>query len=245
MIICGVIPVRLDSSRFPGKALAKLAGKEIILHVWERARRYPRFERLIVATDSEHIAKLIERQGGEVWFSTKAFRNGSERVAAAVEDIRCDVCVNIQGDEVMIDSPTIEATVVLLEKDKSLQVATAAYRLDSTCDPHNRNLVKVTVDDGGGAKAFSRTVINESGGEGCVNFGHIGIYAYRRDFLLRYPELTQTSGEIEHSLEQLRILESGIPIGVKVVDKPLLSINTPEDLKTAERILAGMGEVPK
>jgi 3-deoxy-manno-octulosonate cytidylyltransferase (CMP-KDO synthetase) len=236
--ICGVIPVRLGSSRFPGKGLAKLEGKELILHTLDGARQYSDFQRLIVATDDRTIEKLITAHGGEVFYSERPFRNGSERCAAAVANIDCDVCVNIQGDEIFINGAIIGRTVRMLEWNSQLPVATAVFSIADPTELADRNLVKVTLDENDRAIRFSRQPITGIGGAALVNYGHVGIYAYRKDFLMMFAVLSPTTGEIAESLEQLRIMESGFPIGAARLDAPVVSINTPEDLLAANKILS-------
>lgn len=233
--ICGVIPVRSGSSRFPEKGLAKLNGKEIVLHVYERAKSYSRFTRLLVATDDHRIEELVSHHGGEVFFSEIPYRNGSERAAAAIADIDCEICVNVQGDEVFITPEAIDAVVTRLERELALPAATAAFPIVGQSDLEDRNLVKVAVDSQDHAIIFSRNPIITSDGSLRTDFGHAGIYAYRRDFLMKYATLPPTAGETQESLEQLRILESGYQIGVAFLDRPLLSINTPEDLELASK----------
>jgi 3-deoxy-manno-octulosonate cytidylyltransferase (CMP-KDO synthetase) len=242
MNVCGVIPVRLDSKRFPGKALAKFRGKEIILHVWERARQYEGFVRLLVATDNQQIKDLIEAAGGEVYFSNDRFRNGSERVAAAAAGLDCDICVNVQGDEVFITPKALDATVRLLTARTEFQVTTAVFPLGNTIDAADPNLVKAVLTGDGEVSRFSRQVITDDGNTADPeNFGHVGIYAFRHDFLLRYPGLEQTDSEREQSLEQLRILDHGYRIGAVVLEEPLLAINTAADLERAETATATTG----
>ncbi len=236
-MIIGVIPARLASRRFPGKALAMVNGKSMILHVWERVRAYSRLNRLIVATDDQSIRQLIEGQGGEVFYSTEIFRNGSERCAAAVADLDCDICIDIQGDEVTITPEQLDRTVCVLENDRTLQVATAGFPVLQSGDLDDCNLVKVAVDSRGYAIDFSRRPITEKGRK-ITNYGHAGIYVYRKEFLLKYVQLPQTTREVSESLEQLRILEHGHKIGVAIINKPLLSVNTPEDLVLANKVLS-------
>ena len=242
MTCCGVIPIRLDSSRFPGKGLAKLAGKEIILHVWERAKQYPGFSRLLVATDSAEIKALIESRGGEVYFSDQRFRNGSERVAAAAAGLDCDICVNVQGDEVFIAPEVLGAAVDLLAKRPQFEVTTAVFPIPEGIDPADPNLVKAVIHEDGTVYGFSREMFTGTPQtEHPENFGHIGIYAFRKDFLLKYPTLPESDGERQESLEQLRILDHGYRIGAVVVDQPLLAINSPADLEAAEKKLSMIG----
>ena len=230
--------MRLGSSRFPGKGLAKLEGKELILHTLDGARQYSDLQRLIVATDDRTIEQLITAHSGEVFYSEKPFRNGSERCAAAVANIDCDICVNIQGDEVFVNSDIIGRTVRILEWISELPVATAVFSIANPNELADHNLVKVTLDENDRAIRFSRQPITADSGTALVNYGHVGIYAYRKDFLMMYATLSPTAGEIAESLEQLRILESGFPIGAARLDAPVVSINTPEDLLAASKILS-------
>lgn len=239
MKICGVIPIRLDSTRFPGKGLALLQGKEIILHVYDRAREYQRFSRLIVATDDLTIKRLIQERGGQVFFSDQRFRNGSERVAAAVADCDCDVCINIQGDEVFVSPEMLEQTVQILEGKPDVQVATLAFPIADRKLLEDRNLVKVRLDGDGMAGGFSRLPYTDIAPE--ENYGHIGIYAFRKPFLTTYASWEPTEDELSESLEQLRILGHGYMIGVAVSAKPALAINTASDLATAEELLLKKG----
>jgi 3-deoxy-manno-octulosonate cytidylyltransferase (CMP-KDO synthetase) len=238
MKICGVIPVRLGSSRFPGKGLAKLDGKELVLHTLDGARQYSDFQRLIVATDDRTIEALVTSHGGEVFYSEKPFRNGSERCAAAVADIDCDICVNVQGDEVFINGVIIDHTLRILEWNLELPVATAVFSIANPAELADHNLVKVALDENDRAIRFSRQPITIDSGIAPVNYGHVGIYAYRKDFLMTYATLSPTAGEIAESLEQLRILESGFSIGAARLDAPVVSINTPDDLLAASKILS-------
>ncbi len=217
--------------------MALINGRPMILHVWERVRTYKRFERLIVATDDETIRQLIISKGGEVVLSREPFRNGSERCSATVANIDCDICIDIQGDEITITPEQLERTVKVLENEKTLQVATAGFPILQSEDLDDRNLVKVAVDAHGNAIDFSRQPITISG-QRINNYGHAGIYVYRRDFLINYARLPQTPREIAESLEQLRILEHGHKIGVAIINKPLLSVNTPEDLVLANKLLS-------
>ncbi|MCK4857827.1 MAG: hypothetical protein KAT58_07670, partial [candidate division Zixibacteria bacterium] len=182
------------------------------------------------------IADLIEKHQGEVFFSDQPFRNGSERVAAAIADIECDICINIQGDEVFITPEVLDRAVQVLERRPELQIATAVFPIDNGTDLADRNLVKVKVDNSGTVTAFSRDPINAGDRE---NHGHVGIYAYRKPFLLKFARLQPTAGEIEQSLEQLRIIEHGFSIGAAILPQPLMAINSPADLVQAEKLLAG------
>lgn len=212
----------------------------MVLHVWERVSEYNRLARLIVATDDASISQIIAQNGGEVVFSDAPFRNGSERCAAAVADIDCDICIDIQGDEISVTPEQLEKTVRVLEINQKIRIATAAFPVQQSEDLDNANLVKVAVDASGYAIDFSRRPIMITG-QKINNYGHAGIYVYRKDFLIEYARLPQTSREIAESLEQLRIIEHGHKIGVAIINKPLLSVNTPEDLALANRVFSQEG----
>lgn len=213
----------------------------MVLYVYRCARRYRRFYRLLVATDDHQIRHLIEADGGQVYFSEEPFRNGSERCAAAIANIDCHIVVNVQGDEVMIEPEHIDATVRLLEADPALPMATVAFPLTGgLVDRKDPNLVKVAIDAAGRARDFSRQPINLRGKE-IRSYGHAGIYVYRKEFLLKYAQLSPTPREQAESLEQLRVLESSFPIGVAIIDKTLLSVNSPEDLTIANQMLRDEG----
>lgn len=209
----------------------------MILHVWERVRSFERFDRVIVATDDDSIANLIKSHGGEVFLSTEPFRNGSERCAAAIKDYNCDIVIDIQGDEVTITPEQLERVISVIEADPNLVVATAAFPVLQGGDLSDPNLVKVAIDPNRHAIDFSRRPITIKG-QKITNYGHAGIYVYRKEFLLKYTDLPQTPRELAESLEQLRIFEHGHKIGVAIINKPLLSVNTPEDLLLANKVLS-------
>ncbi len=213
----------------------------MVVYVFRRARKYARFDRMIVATDDFKIRELVAADNGEVYFSEVPFRNGSERCAAAVAEIDCDLVVNIQGDEVMIEPEHIDAAVRLLEARPELPMSTVAFPIAGpAADRGDKNLVKVSVNQQGCAIDFSRQPINTVGAANS-DYGHAGIYVYRKDFLLCYAQLPPTPRETAESLEQLRVLESGYSIGVATIDKPLLSVNSPEDLEIANNLLRDEG----
>jgi 3-deoxy-manno-octulosonate cytidylyltransferase (CMP-KDO synthetase) len=237
----GVIPIRAGSSRFPGKGLAMINGKPMVLHVFQRAKQFAGFERLVVATDDLRIKELIEPEGGEVFFSTREYRNGSERVADAVSRIDCEFCVDIQGDEIFVTPGMIESTLEVLKHDPEVVASTAVFPISNEADLRDRNLVKAVLDKKSHAIGFSRNPIPDPGNSVRNNWGHAGIYAYRKSFLMKYVALPPTKGEVEESLEQLRIVESGYKIGAVCLDRPVISINTPDDLIVASKVLKEEG----
>ncbi len=229
----------MASKRFPGKALALIHGREMIRHVYANTKAYKRFDRIVVATDEPRIKSLIEADGGEVWYSQVPFRNGTERCAAAAGELSCDIVVNVQGDEVSLAPEQIDATVRMIELDIALHMSTLAFPI-SDDDLDDPNLVKVAVSEHGRAIDFSRQPIMRAERK-IVNYGHAGVYVFRKDFLMTYARLEPTPRELSESLEQLRVLESGFAIGVAILDQPMLSVNTPEDLKIANQRLTDEG----
>lgn len=239
-----VIPARYASTRFPGKALAVLGGKTMIQRVWERVSDV--IADAVVATDDLRIADAVKSFGGRAVMTSENHRSGTDRCAEVASGSDADVIINIQGDEPFIDPEQIKA-VMNCFSDPHTQIATLVRQFDPAAgfealfDP---NLVKVVVDDNGFAMYFSRSIIPYVRGVEWQNwldttryYSHIGLYAYRRDVLLELARLPQSSLEKAESLEQLRWLQHGYRIKVAHSDSPTIGIDTPEDLKTAEKYL--------
>ncbi len=235
-IIIG-IPARYRSSRFPGKPLAPLAGRPMIAHVIDRAHAAA-LGRVVVATDDGRIARAAEEAGAEVRMTTGAHNSGTERLAEALRDEPCDVVVNLQGDEPLIDPAAIRAVIAPFAADATLTMATLARPAadDEVADP---NVVKVVSDAKGRALYFSRATIPypRNAGESPV-WAHVGLYAYRKPFLMVYPTLSHCASERSEALEQLRVLHHGYPIAVVRGEYRAFGVDTPEDLERAERLLA-------
>jgi len=232
-----VIPARFASSRFPGKPLAKQTGRFLVQHVWERVRAAACLDRVIVATDDERIAEAVGSFGGEVMLTRADHQSGTDRVAEVCRDLECDLVVNVQGDEPEIEPATIRRLVELLEQDDRCPMATLACPFSGIpgSDPSDPDAVKVVVDLNGRALYFSRSLIPHppdaaaaSGASGAPLL-HLGIYAYRRAFLLRLASWEPTPLEQLERLEQLRVLEHGHSIRVGVVARAAVGIDTPED----------------
>ncbi|MCS6861309.1 MAG: 3-deoxy-manno-octulosonate cytidylyltransferase [Abditibacteriales bacterium] len=242
-IVVGVIPARYASSRFPGKALADIAGKPMIQWVYERASQAECLQRLLVATDDERIAEAVRRFGGEVVMTSPEHPSGTDRLAEAVRDMPCDIVVNVQGDEPLIDPRAIEQAVQPLLNDAALQMSTLATPITAEEVWHDPNVVKVVTDVNGFALYFSRASIpyHRSGMPPLNALHHVGLYVYRKDFLLRFAALAPTPLEELERLEQLRVLESGGKIKVVVTDYTAIGVDTLEDL---EKVRVRLG-VPK
>ncbi len=230
------IPARFASSRFPGKPLAQLAGRPMIAHVIERALAAGLGE-VIVATDDRHIGEAAERAGAIVRMTRPDHASGTERLAEATQDVDCDIVVNVQGDEPLIDSRAIRAVVQPFEHEPTLPMATLAHPMSSMKELHDPHVVKVVCNARGHAMYFSRAAIPYPRGEAGVPLKHVGIYAYRKAFLLGYPRLAPCEAEQAEHLEQLRALYHGHAIAVTIGDFECIGVDTPEDLARAEKML--------
>ncbi|MBR1455559.1 MAG: 3-deoxy-manno-octulosonate cytidylyltransferase [Oscillospiraceae bacterium] len=240
----GIIPARYGSSRLPGKPLKDILGKPMIQHVYERASRAKRIDELIVATDDERIVAAVEAFGGKAMLTAKDHPTGSDRIAEVARRYECDNVINIQGDEPLIMPEIIDEITEALISDPSLVMATGCYQIPEALY-HNPNVVKVVFDREGYAMMFSRSLIPyPRKAEGLAVYEHIGIYAYTRDFLMKYVTLPQTPLSTAESLEQLKVMENGYRI--KVVPTKFgynaLSVDTQEDLDEVIRIMKERGE---
>ncbi|MFZ2956864.1 MAG: 3-deoxy-manno-octulosonate cytidylyltransferase [Candidatus Ozemobacteraceae bacterium] len=236
--VVAVVPARLASTRLPEKMLADLAGRPVIVWTAESVFKSGAFDRIIVATDHERIASAVRAAGFEAVLTDPKLPSGSARVAAVartIEDV--DVLVNIQGDEPLIDGEGLRRIVSVFSTDPSVEMATLSFPLDAR-DENNPNAVKLTVDARGDALYFSRSVIPFPRlREGFAPLKHIGVYAYRRETLLRLIGLPACNLELIESLEQLRALYYGIRIRVLPAAVESLGVDTAEDLARVRDII--------
>jgi 3-deoxy-manno-octulosonate cytidylyltransferase (CMP-KDO synthetase) len=236
--ILGVIPARFASSRFPGKALALLAGKPILQHVYERASQARYLSKLIIATDDDRIAKVARSFRAQVQMTRPDHVSGTDRVAEVASSDQAQVIVNIQGDEPLIDPEAIDAAALALLDDPELPMATLKKLIEIRSELNNPNVVKVVSNLAGDAIYFSRSPIpffRDGNARSIINYKHIGLYVYRREFLLAYSGLPIGPLEQAERLEQLRAIENGYRIRVVETEYESLGVDTPEDL---ERIAA-------
>ena len=244
MRVLGVIPARYGSTRFAGKALADLAGKPLVAHVVERAREAASLTRLIVATDDPRIVEVAQGVGAEGLLTPSDLPSGSDRVAWVVRELGqrgegYDVVVNVQGDEPFLPGEAIDRAVELLQEDPEASMATVAVRV-TRAEAADPNVVKVVMNRRGRALYFSRAVIPHGGGEaGHPLYRHVGLYAFRPDYLERFVGMGVGVLERREDLEQLRALEDGAIIAVAVGEWPVLGMDTPEDLIRAQERLSG------
>ena len=241
-MILGVIPARYGSTRFPGKAIARLNEKTLIELVWERAKKAKRLDRLLVATDDDRIVKVVRKFGGEVVMTSAALPSGTDRVWQAAKETSAQIIVNIQGDEPLLTPPMIDQLVEGLRQESAAQMATLRYRMKGPEGYNDPNVVKVVTDQNGWALYFSRAPIpaHRSADAGSIVwYKHIGLYAYRRNFLEQFVGWAPSALESAEGLEQLRALERGARIKVLDSLQNTIGVDTPEDLKRVERLIKG------
>ncbi|MEY2516566.1 MAG: 3-deoxy-manno-octulosonate cytidylyltransferase synthetase [bacterium] len=241
MRILAVIPARHGAARFPGKPLADLAGRPVVQWVYEAAQGSGVFDGVLVATDDVAIATAVAGFGGDVEMTRDDHRTGSDRVAEVAErHPEAGVVVNVQGDQPFATSQMLSALVAPYLAGETPPMTTLACPLTDRKAMLDPNVVKVVTDLAGDALYFSRSPIPHPGGDGDVAARHhLGLYAFTRETILRFPSLEPTPLEQQERLEQLRALEHGIRIRVCHTDRSVLEINTPEDLEAAQRLVAG------
>jgi 3-deoxy-manno-octulosonate cytidylyltransferase (CMP-KDO synthetase) len=233
-----VIPARLASTRLPRKLLLRETGKSLIQHTYEAAYRARRPKGIVVATDHPEIAADVRSFGGQFVMTSPACASGTDRVAQAVGQLpRVDVVVNVQGDEPELSAEAIDKVVELIERNADVAMATLATPIRERAKLLDPACVKVVFNAAGRAIYFSRAPIPHARewrddlmeSDPPQFYQHLGLYAYRRDFLLELSSLPRTPLEKVENLEQLRVLEHGHSIAVGVVDEPTIGIDTPED----------------
>lgn len=239
MSAVAVIPARYGSTRFPGKPLAKIAGKPMLQWVVERAAAADTIDEVWVATDDERIMDAVDEFGGHAVMTSTRHRTGTDRIVEALADIDADLVVNVQGDEPLVPPAVIDRLVRTMEAGDA-EMGTVAVPFDATsADPQNPNAVKVITDIDGNALYFSRSLIPfpREGGKPAMPLLHWGLYAYRRDFLDAFVKWPPGRLEQCEMLEQLRALENGARIKVITVDTPTQGVDEPGDIAKVERML--------
>lgn len=239
MNIVGIIPARYGSKRFPGKPLADIKGKAMIQRVYESAAKSKLLKRIIVATDDKRIYDAVSKFWGEAVMTSKSHKSGTDRIGEAV-NLKglgdADIIVNIQGDEPFIDYRNIDKAIMPLFKDKEINVVTLASKIDDIREINDPNTVKVVFDKEKFAVDFSRTVKPYNNKKGKANFyKHIGLYVYRKDYLMKFIKMTPSKRELAENLEQLRILDNDGDIKVVLTRLSSPSVDTKEDLKKVRK----------
>ncbi len=249
-----IIPARYGSTRFEGKPLADILGKPMIQRVYEGVRQSKLIDEVIVATDDQRIVEGVQRFGGKGVMTSPDHFTGTDRVAEVARKLRSEIIVNVQGDEPLINGPVIDKAIHPLLADENLSMSTLMTRIEEVKDWLNPHIVKVVVDRKGFALYFSRSPIpfprdlnvrqilthpfSTKGALPKRVFKHIGVYVFRRRFLLQFCRMKPTPLEKLEKLEQLRALENGYRIKVMPVDYQPLSVDTEEDLQKVKEFLS-------
>ena len=257
LAIVAIIPARFGSTRLPGKPLSRINGKPMVQHVWERARLARTVDRVLVATDDERIADVVRSFGGEVAMTSRTHATGTDRLAEAAAATDAEIVVNVQGDEPLLDPAFIDGVVAPFRTDPGLPMSTVSLPLTSVEEMLSPGVVKVVADAHGDALYFSRSPIPfvrdglDAGASAAqaVTRGlarkHVGLYAYRREALLRFAALPPSPLEQAESLEQLRALHHGMKIRVVEMDGLSgVAVDTPQDLERVRTMMAEGGESP-
>lgn len=235
-VLC-VIPARYASTRLPGKPLMDVAGKPMVVRVYERAAQAEKVSETLVATDDERIKAAVEGCGGRAMLTRADHPTGTDRLAeVAAAYPEADLIVNVQGDEPLIEPALIDELIAQFEGEPELAMATVKTEIKEEAEQENPNNVKVVCDREGYALYFSRSLLPYPRKAGCPVYKHIGIYAYRRAFLLAYAKMAPTPLERAESLEQLRALENGYRIKVVETKSHFVGVDTAEDLAKVNEI---------
>jgi 3-deoxy-manno-octulosonate cytidylyltransferase (CMP-KDO synthetase) len=243
MRVTAVIPARYASTRFEAKALADIMGKPMVQHVYERTSRATLVSEVIVATDDPRIEAAVKAFGGRVAMTSASHETGTDRLAEVAERIDAEIIVNVQGDEPLIEPAMIDEAIRPLVEDGSVLMGTLKCRIRNLHDFLSPNVVKVVTDRDGFALYFSRSPLpffrdkwddlkDEAFASGrLLCYKHVGVYVYRREFLIRYARMPQTHLECSEKLEQLRVLENGCRIRVVETEHESIGVDSPADLE--------------
>ena len=238
--VIAVIPARYNSTRFPGKMMEILGNRTIITTTYQNVLETGLFDEVFVATDSELIFDEISKNGGKA-VMTGEHETGSDRIAEAVQNIDCDIVINVQGDEPFLKKEPLQQLIDIFYEDdkKEISLASLKIQLKESDEIRNPNNVKVITDTNGFALYFSRSVIpfQRELSYDVKYYKHIGVYAFRKEALLKFSSLEMTPLEISEKLEQLRYLENGMKIKMVETDFVGIGIDTPEDLEKAKKLI--------
>lgn len=236
-----MIPARYAATRFPAKLMQPLGTKTVIRHTYENTLATGLFDEVVVVTDSKVIFDEISKHGGKAKMSVKVHESGSDRIAEAVADMDVDIIVNVQGDEPFVQKEPLAALLAMFEGEAGAQVKVASLMQKLTHGPSiaDPNCVKVVVDKQMNSLLFSRSPIpyHRNSNVTPTYYKHIGIYAFRKDALIQFTKWPVGTLEAIENLENLRYLENGVPIKMALVHYDGVSIDAPEDLERAKRLL--------
>jgi len=255
MNVIAIIPARYGSTRLDGKPLLDIAGKPMVQWVYERAKKAKLIRDVLVATDDKRVMSAVERFGGKAVMTSSSHRSGTDRIAEAAGSLNADVIVNVQGDEPLIEPEMIDEAIKPLLAESSLLISTLKTRIANEEELKDPNVVKVVTDREGFAIYFSRLPIpyvreqmqearskmQESSAfslqPSASHYKHIGLYVYRKDFLLKFAKMKPTPLEDAEKLEQLRVLENGYKIKVVETKYNSVGVDTQEDLEKVRKIV--------
>ena len=244
--VLGVIPARYGASRFPGKPLAKLWGKPMLQHVWERARAAKGLDELVIATDDDRIAEAARGFGAVVEMTSPECASGTDRVAeVARRRPNAEIILNLQGDEPELETAAVTRLIAAMRSDSSIPMGTVAHHEPDPAAMSSENVVKVVCDEQGFALYFSRSDL-AGASRGGPALRHAGVYAFRRALLLEFASWPPGRLEQAERLEQLRAVERGVRIKVVLGERPFSGVDTPEQMAALERrgpppVTAGAG----
>ncbi len=239
MKVIAMIPARYEASRFPGKLMKDLAGKSVILRTYEAVKNSNLFDEVYVVTDSDIIFQEINNNQGKVIKSKKEHESGSDRIAEAIENLDVDIVINVQGDEPFTQTEPLSNLINVFKKDenKEIDIASLMIKMEEKEEINNPNNVKVVTDENNFALYFSRSAIPYPRDiTKAVYFKHIGIYAFRKDALLKFTKLPVNNLEAAEKLENLRFLANGLQVKMVETKHIAIGIDTPEDLEKANAI---------
>lgn len=245
MKIIGVIPARYKSSRFPGKPLTEICGKPMIWWVYQQAKKVPEFDSVYVATDDERIKAACEAYSINVIMTSDRHKTGSDRVAEVAEKVEGDLFVNVQGDEPVINPEMIRQVISIFTEDDSVYFGSLKKEITDPDEINAPSTVKVVTDDNGDAMYFSRSVIpsNLKDGRLARVFRHVGIYAYKREFLLKFAAMVQTELELGEGIEPLRAMQKGYKMRLKETEYTSIGVDLPEHIQKVEQVIRGEREL--
>lgn len=243
--VIGIIPARYASVRFPGKLLVSILGKSLIQRTYENALKCKALKQVLVATDDQRILDHVKSFGGLAVMTTEGLPSGTDRLAEVIrnypEYAHYNYIINIQGDEPTVDPQVIAAVAKTLQEDAQADMSTPIIKIHTEEEALNPSAPKCVIDSRGYALYFSRSLIpgnkSQKYRQDVTYYKHIGIYGYKRDFLLRYATLSQTPLQQAEDLEQLRVLEHGFRIKTVLVTSECMDVNTPEDITKVEQLL--------
>jgi len=243
-----IIPARLNSSRLPKKVILPICNKPMVEYVYEASKKTKYISDVYIATDSLEVKEICKKFTNNIILTSKDHQSGTDRLAEAVKNIKCDAIVNVQGDEPLIDPMLIDALAQKLKQGEKM--VSAMHKIKTTSELKSHNSVKVVVDKNSNALYFSRSIIphyrdewhtllekHQAIPKELKFYKHIGIYGYSKEFLLQYAQMEQTYLEKLEKLEQLRVLENGYSIKMIETDYASIGVDTQEDLEKVREIM--------